>query len=130
MAHSGVFWNDPRNLAIGRFLKPETLTAQSVTAKLLRIYAGKPPADLAERVASIMSRPKGSDTLADQSLDSVADPHFGLGTHPDLIERLWTLMQPCLKIVAGWCTANPLSFIRRPASCSDSRREHWDTPCA
>ena len=105
MAHSGVFWNDPRNLAIGRFLQPEALTAQSVTARLLRVYAGKPPADLAEKVARIMTRPTGADMLPDQSLDSVADPHFGLGTHPDLIERLWklnaSLPEDCRWVVYG-----------------------------
>src|SRR5437867_311947 len=91
MTHRGVALDDPRNGLILAFLRPPVLTAEIVTARLLRAYRGKPPADLAQKVAHIMSRPQDSDKSASQSLDSVADPRMRLGTHPDLVDRLWQL---------------------------------------
>jgi hypothetical protein len=91
MTHRGVALDDPRNGPVLAFLRPPELTAEIVTARLLRAYRGKPPPDLAQKVAHIMSRPKDSDKPASQSLDSVADPRMHLGTHPDLVERLWQL---------------------------------------
>src|SRR5215467_4721579 len=91
MTHCGVALDDPRNGPILGFLKPPELTAEMVTARLTRAYRGKPPADLADKVAYIMTRPKDSDKPASQPLDSVANPRTGLGTHPDLVERLWQL---------------------------------------
>src|SRR5262245_26871750 len=91
MTHRGVALDDLRNSTILAFLRPPELTAEIVTARLLRIYRGKPPPDLAEKVAHIMRAPKDSDKPASQSLDSVANPRTGLGTHPDIVERLWQL---------------------------------------
>jgi len=91
MAHRGVALDDPRNGPVLGFLRPPELTAEIVMAKLIQAYRGKPPPDLAEKVAQIMSRPKDSAKPASQSLASMADPRTGLGTHPDIIERLWQL---------------------------------------
>ena len=91
MAPSGVALDDERNRGALDLLRPPRLTTAMVTARLLRAYRGKSPADLAAQVARIMSRPSGADVPASQPLSSVADPLYGLGTHPDLIERLWKL---------------------------------------
>ena len=91
MTHRGVALEDPRNGPVLGFLKPPELTAEMVAARLIRAHGGKPPPDLAERVAKIMGRPKDSAKPASQPLDSVADPRMSLGTHPDIVERLWQL---------------------------------------
>jgi hypothetical protein len=106
MPHRGVALNDDRNRGVLELLRPEQLTTAIVTARLIRAYRGKPPADLAAQVARIMSRPSGADVPASQPLSAVADPLYGLGTHPDLIERLWTLNaalpQDCRWVVFGF----------------------------
>jgi hypothetical protein len=91
MAHRGVALDDPRNGAILSLLRPSEPTAEIVAARLIRANHGQSPADLAEKVAQIMRSPKDSAKPASQSLEQVADPWMGLGTHPDLIERLWQL---------------------------------------
>jgi hypothetical protein len=88
--HRGVALEDPRNRGILEVLQPEELTADSITARLIRAGRGKPPATLAETVARILSAPRRPPPPS-QSLASVANALYGLGTHPDLIERLWAL---------------------------------------
>jgi len=106
MAPSGVALDDERNRGALDLLRPPRLTTAMVTARLLRAYRGKSPADLAAQVARIMSRPSGADVPASQPLSSVADPLYGLGTHPDLIERLWklnaVLAEDCRWVVFGF----------------------------
>src|ERR1700737_598622 len=105
MAHQGVALDDPRNRAILGFLKPPVLTALSISERLGRIHHSKPPANLAEKVAWIMSHPKGAPKPPSQSLASVANPLDGLGTHPDLVTRLWklneALPEDCRWVVYG-----------------------------
>jgi hypothetical protein len=106
MPHRGVDLDDDRNRGVLDLLRPRRLTTAIVTARLIKAYRGKPPADLAAQVARIMSRPSGADTPASQPLSAVADPLYGLGTHPDLIERLWalnkTLPADCRWVVFGF----------------------------
>jgi hypothetical protein len=106
MPHRGVALDDDRNRGVLDLLRPLQLTAATVTARLIRAHRGRPPADLAAQVATIMSRPSGADVPASQPLSSAADPLHGLGTHPDLIERLWTLNaalpQDCRWVVFGF----------------------------
>jgi hypothetical protein len=106
VTHNGVALNDDRNQGVLELLRSQRLTAAMVAARLIRAHRGEPPADLAAQVARIMSHPSGADTPASQPLNAVADPLFGLGTHPDLIERLWTfnasLPEDCRWVVFGF----------------------------
>jgi hypothetical protein len=106
MTHSGVALNDDRNRGVLDLLRPPRLTAAVVAARLIRAHRGQPPADLAAQVTRIMSLPSGADTPASQPLGAVADPLYDLGTHPDLIERLWalnaTLPEDCRWVVFGF----------------------------
>ena len=106
MPHRGVALDDDRNRGVLDLLRPPRLTAATVTARLIKAYRGRPPADLAAQVARIMSRPRGADVPASQPLSAVADPLNGLNTHPDLIERLWelnkALPQDCRWVVFGF----------------------------
>jgi hypothetical protein len=67
MTHRGIAEDDARNRGVIAFFKPKEMPT--------RIGAGpiKPAAPLS------------------QSLEQVDDPRYGLGTHPDIIERMWKL---------------------------------------
>jgi hypothetical protein len=116
MAHRGVALNDDRNRGVLELLRLRRLTATMVAARLTRAHRGQPPADLAAQVARIMSRPSGADTPASQPLSAVADPFNRLGTHPDLIERLWALNsvlpEDCRWVVYGFpALVTPISGV-------------------
>ena len=116
MSHRGVDLIDHRNRGVLALLKPRPLTAAMVAARLIRAYSGRPPADLVAQVARIMSRPSGIDTPPSQPLSAVADPLYGLGTHPDLSERLWALNavlpEDCRWVVFGFpALVSPTSGI-------------------
>ena len=87
MTHHGVALADDRNQGVLNLLRPQRLTVAMVTERLIRAHRGRPPTNLAAQVTQIMSAPSGADVPASQPLDRVADPQYGLGTHPDLIER-------------------------------------------
>ena len=106
MTHYGVALNDVRNRGVLELLRPQRLTAAIVAERLIRAHRGRPPGDLAAQVARIMSHPSGADMPASQPLSAIADPLNRLGTHPDLIERLWTLNsvlpEDCRWVVYGF----------------------------
>ena len=95
MPHPGVAIDDPRNAGAIAFFAPKQVTRESATARLTELLRGRPAADIAARVDKVMDAiargPIRPDPPVSQSLDDVADPHYGLGTHPDIIERMWTL---------------------------------------
>src|ERR1700683_3605068 len=70
---------------------------------------GKSPAEVAaavERVVNKIERgPIRPDPPISQSLGEIADPWYGLSTHPDIIAILWklddTLPQPCRWVFWG-----------------------------
>ena len=105
MAHGGVALDDARNAAVLGFLAPfdfssETAVRERLTCTLL----GASAARINEVVGQIMRRPNPPVPVS-QSLQEVADPLYGLGTHPDLITRLWALddqlPQRCRWVVYG-----------------------------
>jgi preprotein translocase subunit Sss1 len=94
MPHCGVTIDDPRNAGVIAYFRPKPVTRESLLRKLTAASAGKPPSDLlnrVERVLELARRPSRPDPPLSQSLNEVADPWFGLGTHPDIIEALWKL---------------------------------------
>jgi hypothetical protein len=56
---------------------------------------GKTPDEIEAKVQEVMDKlargPIRPDPPVSQSLDEVADPRYGLGTHPDIIEHMWHL---------------------------------------
>ena len=87
----GVALDDARNAAVLSFLAPFDFSSEAaVRARLACTLPGASAAKIDEVVARIMSRPN-PPTPVSQSLHEIADPLYGLGTHPDLITRLWAL---------------------------------------
>ena len=92
--HRGVAADDPRNAAPIAYFRPKPVTRASATARLAPYYAQR-PAELEARVSALLERiakgPTAPDPPLSQPLEAVADPWFGLGTHPDIIEVMWKL---------------------------------------
>ena len=94
MQHCGVTIDDPRNAGVMEYFRPKTVTPEALVRKLTAASGGKPPSDPPMRVEGLLERARRSVGAApplSQSLDEVADPWFGLGTHPDIIEAMWKL---------------------------------------
>jgi hypothetical protein len=95
MPHRGVALDDPRNAGIIEHFRPKPVTRDSLFRTLTAASGGKPASDIEPRVERVMERIArgrfGPDPPPSQSLDEVADPWFGLGTHPDIIEVMWKL---------------------------------------
>jgi hypothetical protein len=105
MAHRGVEATDPRNTGVLALLAPADLSdAAVVRERLTRMLRGASAAKIEESVAKVLGA-KGAPPPVSQSLQSVADPQFGLNTHPDLVSRLWalddTLPERCRWVIYG-----------------------------
>jgi hypothetical protein len=109
MQHCGVAVDDPRNAGAIAFFKPKKVTPESVRDMLTRVGRVMPPAELNARVEKVMDAitrgPVRPNPPVSQSLDDVADPVYGLGTHPDIIDRMWelddSLPQKCRWVLWG-----------------------------
>jgi hypothetical protein len=110
MSHRGVAIDDSRNAGITEYFRPKPVTMDSLVGILTKTTAeGKAGAVVRSYAEKVMQRlkhgPAGPEPPLSQSLDEVADPWFGLGTHPDIIERLWkldnTLPQNCRWVFWG-----------------------------
>jgi hypothetical protein len=95
MQHRGVAVDDPRNAGPIAFFAPKEVTRESLRQNLTVAMRGKSPADVeavVDRVLDKIARgPIRPDPPVSQSLEEVADPWYGLGTHPDIIAMMWKL---------------------------------------
>jgi hypothetical protein len=93
--HRGVDPDDPRNLGVIERFRPPPMTPAHLRARFARVFRTDTPAELDARVesflADIAARPHRPPPPLSQALGDVADPLWGLSTHPDLIEGLWGL---------------------------------------
>jgi hypothetical protein len=57
-------------------------------------------------MAELSDKPHREPPPLSQSLDQIADPHYGLSTHPDLVSLLWrldgALPQSCRSVLWGY----------------------------
>ena len=95
MVHCGVAADDPRNAAVIQFFSPKPVTRESLRQRLAAILGDRDPAGLELRIEKTMHTiehgPIRPNPPLSQPLEAVADPWFGLGTHPDIIEMMWKL---------------------------------------
>ena len=102
MSHCGVAVSDPRNAGVLAFLRPEDLSDGNVVRRRLsRAMPGAAAEKFEARLAKIMAAPNPPVPVS-QPLPSISHPRYGgLGTHPDLIDRLLHL-DATLPQRSGW----------------------------
>ena len=92
--HVGVAEHDPRNRGPIEYFRPKPVTAETTRALFTRVMPKASAEDIETRVARVIDdiahRPVKPPPLS-QSLDQVAEPYYGLGTHPDIIDIMWRL---------------------------------------
>ena len=91
--HRGIAIDDRRNAGIIAFFRPNEVTPEALQQLLTKVAGGNTTAGPhVEKVTQAIAqgRVRPNPPLS-QSLDEVADPAYGLGTHPDIVEALWKL---------------------------------------
>jgi hypothetical protein len=109
MQHRGVAVDDLRNAGPIAFFAPKEVTRESLRQTLTVAMRGKSLADVEAAVDRVLDKiargPIRPDPPVSQSLGEVADPWYGLGTRPDIIEIMWnlddTLPQRCRWVFWG-----------------------------
>jgi hypothetical protein len=95
MQHRGVAVDDPRNAGPIAFFAPKEVTRESLRQSLTVAMRGKSPADVEAAVDRALEKiargPIRANPPVSQSLSEVADPRYGLSTHPDIVEIMWKL---------------------------------------
>src|SRR4051794_8645119 len=93
--HRGVAEEDPRNQGVIEHFRPPEITERYVRARLTLANRRRTAAEIEAHVVKFFSdlaaKPHRPPPPLSQALDQVADPIAGLGTHPDLVTRLWRL---------------------------------------
>jgi hypothetical protein len=108
MNHAGVNAHDPRNAGIIAWFQPTPVSREMLVAALQRAPDSPIVRRSFERALEKLERRAGPPELPplSQSLDQVAEPWFGLGTHPDIIAAMWKLdgllPQPCKWVFSGY----------------------------
>ena len=109
VSHRGVNEADPRNRGVIEHFRPPDVTQDYLRARFANTIPNATPAKIEALVVRVMtaiaSKPHRLPPPLSQSLDQVADPLYGLGTHPDIVDQLWqidqTLPQTCRWVVWG-----------------------------
>jgi hypothetical protein len=95
MQHRGIAVGDPRNAGPIAFFAPKKVTRESARQTLAAAMRGKSAADVEAAVDRLLDKigrgPIRPEPPISQSLEEVADPWYGLSTHPDIISILWKL---------------------------------------
>jgi hypothetical protein len=95
MPHCGVAEDEPRNRGAIAYFKPKPFTVEKARELISRSRPRAPAAEIEERVQDLMKKMKEGPVRPpaplSQSLRDVADPYYGLGTHPDIIDIMWKL---------------------------------------
>jgi hypothetical protein len=95
MHHRGVAVDDSRNAGPIAFFAPKEVTRESLRQSLAVAMRGKSAADVEAAVDRALEKiargPIRPNPPVSQSLSEVADPWYGLGTHPDIVEIMWKL---------------------------------------
>ncbi len=93
MPHRGVAVDDPCNAGPIEFFRPKPVTRESLRRTFTAILGDKDPDDVQSRIEKTMQTiargPIAPNAPVSQSLDAVADPWYGLGTHPDVGGKSW-----------------------------------------
>ena len=109
VSHRGVNEADPRNRGVIEHFRPPDVTQDYLRARFADTIPNATPAKIealvVKVVTAIASKPHRPPPPLSQSLDQVADPFYGLGTHPDIVDQLWqidhSLPQSCRWVVWG-----------------------------
>jgi len=95
MQHRGIAADDPRNAGPIAYFAPKPVTRETARRSLGLAMRGRSEAEVEAAVDRLFDKiargPIRPDPPLSQSLDEVADPLYGLGTHPDIVEAMWTL---------------------------------------
>jgi hypothetical protein len=95
MQHRGVAVDDSRNAGPIAFFAPKEVTRNSLRQSLAVAMRGKSAADVEAAVDRALEKiargPIRPNPPVSQSLAEVADPCYGLSTHPDIVEIMWRL---------------------------------------
>ena len=93
--HVGVVANDPRNAGVIAYFQPKPVTLESARQSLREAAPRAAADEIEKRAQEVMQKiakgPIKPPPPLSQSLGEVDDPHYGLGTHPDIIEHMWQL---------------------------------------
>lgn len=95
LPHIGIEADDPRNLGVIEHFRPPEVTADYIRERLGAAMRNASPAQLEARVAEVLAKiaatPHRPPPPLSQPLEAAPHPLYGLGTHPDIIERLWDI---------------------------------------
>ena len=93
--HPGVNADDARNHGVIEHFRPPEVTTDYVRDQLGAVMRKSSPAQVEARVAEVMAKiaatPHRPAPPLSQPLEAAPHPLYGLGTHPDIIERLWRI---------------------------------------
>jgi hypothetical protein len=103
--HCGIAESEPRNRGPIAFFKPKEVTTESAREALKRSRPGVSATEIELRVHQLMARVRTKTIKPppplSQPLEELTDKLYCLGTHPDIIERMWKL-DAALPVSCRW----------------------------